>query len=179
MPSPTYSEPANPCRFSLFPPAFVRRAARPRAATPPADATPKACVCRSRRSGGSPLAVAGRRRGGLGLRCPACGRGVLNWRHGVGRLCRRPRTRWGGFPAALGRLRCVVCRQMRGGRTLGPYALARDVLGILFGLSGARRYPQAPAGEAPYTGASRFLLGDPGQLKTDGSMECECSRREH
>ena len=72
VPSATNSAPANSCRCSQFPPAFVGRAARPRAPTPPANATPMACIRQSRAELGAlreVLPAAGQNR----VRLPRCG----------------------------------------------------------------------------------------------------------
>jgi hypothetical protein len=130
VPFATYSEPASPCRFSQFPPAFVGLAARPRAPTSPAMLTlERRALPKLGEAGALLLAV-------------AQGRRLLEgWVHGVGRQSRRRRivARWGAL-LALG------CRQMRGGwitsanRSSHEGACMERPAGNPAGVAGAPRY---------------------------------------
>ena len=118
VPLATYSAPAIPCVCSIFPPAFVGRAARPRAPTSPAMLTLKASsIAKARRSWGlsADFALGGKiadlRAWGRGGCAPRLWAVVLGWRHGVGRLRRTPSHSRAERAALL----AWGSRQMRGG----------------------------------------------------------------
>lgn len=120
VPSPSYSAPASSCRCSHFPPAFVGRAARPRAPTPPANAMLKASAfAKARRSWGrfadfaargKIAALRGRGRGGCAPRPEGCGarlgaRGraaTPPTAHPLGRVTRRTQCGGCGLPTNAG-----------------------------------------------------------------------------
>ena len=118
VPSATYNAPANSCRCSQFPPAFVGRAARPRAPTSPAMLTlERRALPKLGEAGGSPRSFA------------ASGKTAGRPRQWRVRCAPRPsvsgaRPGARGWPAeptpshsraAGAALLALGCRQMRGG----------------------------------------------------------------
>ena len=128
MPSPTYSAPTNPCRCSLFPPAFVGLAARPRAPTSPAmlDAGASS-IAKTRRSRGPPYS-----------RRP---RATALWRLGARGRAAEPTP---SHSRALGRAPCFGLPTNAGGGRLpiqiGPRTKVLAETGNPAGVAGAPGY---------------------------------------